>query len=153
MARSQWRTHADRVIAQVLKGLPADASDAEKRKAVEAAYPFGERRMLPYRHWRAAVRAALNLQPKPRGYGVSLTLCAFADGQPFLRVECGWCDGKVSGGCLACLPLWEKLRAAVKHPEWKRFRAVARAGDPPPREVVRDWLLDRGVEAELPAKR
>jgi hypothetical protein len=52
---------------------------------------------------------------------------------------------------MACLPLVQRLRAVVALPEWRRLQASARAGDPPPPEVVRDWLLDLDIEVTLPA--
>ena len=56
-SRSRWRRHADAVIANVLDSLPAGASPEQKRAACNEAYPFGERAMLPYKHWLAALRS------------------------------------------------------------------------------------------------
>ena len=50
MSRSKWRAHSARVINQVLTQQPG-LSVAEARKAIAAAYPFGERKMWPYHCW------------------------------------------------------------------------------------------------------
>ena len=46
-----WVSEAAKVINQVHKSLPADATLAERKKAVDAAYPFGCRAMWPYKAW------------------------------------------------------------------------------------------------------
>ena len=52
---SRWRQQADTVIAAAIKaGQAAGDAPAALRKRVDAAYPFGERRYLPYKHWLAA---------------------------------------------------------------------------------------------------
>ncbi len=63
VAMSRWRAEADRVIARVLESLPAGAAGQDRLAAVEAAYPFGPRQYLPYRHWRKAVAAAFGVPP------------------------------------------------------------------------------------------
>lgn len=60
MEESPWRTESARVIAAVLGSMP-NATVAEKRKAVRAAYPFSQRRMHPYKVWLSEVRATKEL--------------------------------------------------------------------------------------------
>ncbi len=56
---SSWHVTAEATIAAVHDSLPADASLAERTKAVDAAYPFGERAHFPYKEWLAARRRYL----------------------------------------------------------------------------------------------
>lgn len=55
----QWSILAKQTIQQVHAALPVDASLAERRRAVDAAYPFGERACAPYKTWLRARRAYL----------------------------------------------------------------------------------------------
>lgn len=54
-----WFDSARETIAEVHKTLPADISFADRKKAVSAAYPWGERRMFPYKMWCKAARLYL----------------------------------------------------------------------------------------------
>ncbi len=54
-----WRDRAEATIRQVFAGLPAGVSLEERTKALDAAYPFGERRFTPYKVWLKARRKAL----------------------------------------------------------------------------------------------
>lgn len=67
--QSRWRRHANQVITEVLRSLPSDATPEERRAACERAYPFGERRYLPYKRWREAMRAQFGdiVAKKPKG--------------------------------------------------------------------------------------
>ena len=56
---SHWRDIAEAVIAGVDDRLPALASLDERRAALRAAYPFGERRGWPYKVWLRCQRAYL----------------------------------------------------------------------------------------------
>lgn len=56
---SGWRDQAVAAIGAVHASLPADASFDERKNAVGAAYPFGERRHHPYRVWLKAQREYL----------------------------------------------------------------------------------------------
>lgn len=49
-----WRSTAVRVVREVL-ARTAGQSPAEIRKALAAAYPFGERRYWPYKVWLSEV--------------------------------------------------------------------------------------------------
>jgi len=53
---SDWRSAAKAAILEAVAALPADATDAEQRKAISAAYPFGVRENHPYKVWLAEVR-------------------------------------------------------------------------------------------------
>ncbi len=59
-----WSDHARKVIALVHAGLPEAATLAERKAAVDAAYPFGSRGYWPYKAWLKARRAYL----VPYGY-------------------------------------------------------------------------------------
>jgi hypothetical protein len=85
------------VIREYLRDHPEllNAHPKVQQRALREAYPFGERKMLPYRMWCKEVRLAL--------YG---TLERPLPPQPELKVEvtpagvvCDWCQG---AGCLAC---------------------------------------------------
>ncbi|MBL9047845.1 MAG: hypothetical protein JNK34_11155 [Tabrizicola sp.] len=54
-----WRTRAEDTIRKVMAALPPDVSLEDRRKAVDAAYPFGARSHLPYKVWLRARRKAL----------------------------------------------------------------------------------------------
>ena len=54
-----WLERAREVIAAVDASLPADATFAERKKAVQAAYPFGPRQYHPYKQWCKAQREYL----------------------------------------------------------------------------------------------
>lgn len=60
MSESPWRQQAAAVVAATLKALPKDADEKAKRKALRAAYPFGERARWPYKVWCNVVRQALD---------------------------------------------------------------------------------------------
>jgi hypothetical protein len=62
-----WADRARQVIADVHRTLPEGASLAERKVAVDAAYPFGERAYSPYKTWLRARREYLcryGYQPK-----------------------------------------------------------------------------------------
>ncbi len=142
-----WRERSRLVIARVLAALPVGATDAEKRAAVSAAYPFGERRMHPYKCWLAEVKRAL---PKPRAaprtVGYKFSLCG---SRYYVAVNCDWCNILPSGalGCIACLPRGEYLRDLLAPAsEALAFLRTIRAApeDAAPKLVFADWLADRG---------
>lgn len=54
-----WSAAARRVIAEIHARLPANATLAERKAALRAGYPFGERAMWPYKAWLKAQRAYL----------------------------------------------------------------------------------------------
>ena len=54
-----WRDIAESTIRRAMASLPADAGLKDRKAAVDAAYPFGERRWLPYKVWLKARRKAL----------------------------------------------------------------------------------------------
>lgn len=63
MTTSHWRLRAREAIAAALTGM--DRSDlAACTKAIDAAYPFGERAMWPYKQWLIERKETLaNLAP------------------------------------------------------------------------------------------
>jgi hypothetical protein len=63
--KSHWRTYAAPIIAAVLKET-AGQDERAIRKALTAAYPFGERAMHPYKMWLAEVRAQRGKQSARR---------------------------------------------------------------------------------------
>lgn len=63
-----WANVAWRAINEAHATLPADTSFADRKKAVDAAYPFGERAMWPYKAWLSARKAYLaRYSDKPAG--------------------------------------------------------------------------------------
>lgn len=64
---STWATKAWQVIDGVHRSLPETASLAERKVAIDAAYPFGQRAHFPYKTWLRARREYLcrhGYQPK-----------------------------------------------------------------------------------------
>lgn len=59
MASSHWRQRSTVVICEVFRQNPGLVQHPDRwhelRKLVSKAYPFGERRMWPYKAWRAVV--------------------------------------------------------------------------------------------------
>jgi uncharacterized protein (TIGR02996 family) len=58
---SRWRTEATLAISFALAEMPPDKrwDEDEQRKAVSAAYPFGERKYHPYKIWLSEVKRRL----------------------------------------------------------------------------------------------
>ena len=56
----QWSDRARATIAAVHASLPESASLDERKAAVDAAYPFGERAYSPYKTWLTQRRAYLS---------------------------------------------------------------------------------------------
>lgn len=65
-----WSDEAASVIREVHAALPKDATLAERKRAVDAAYPFGSREQWPYKAWLKARKAYL----VQHGYGPALPL-------------------------------------------------------------------------------
>lgn len=65
--KSRWRVIAGVTISFALAQMPDDKrwDEKEQRKAVNAAYPFGERRFHPYKVWLSEVKRRLG--PMYRG--------------------------------------------------------------------------------------
>lgn len=55
----RWRIAADEVVRATLAALPQGATEKEARRALCAAYPFGERSRHPYKVWCHVVRWSL----------------------------------------------------------------------------------------------
>lgn len=142
VTKSNWRLRSREVIRQVLDGLPADATEAQKRAAVGAAYPFGERAHHPYRMWLAEVKLALGRDVKPPLPTVTLALWHEKRAW-WLAASCGWCDGQMAGGCLSCRDLHRRVEALVSTPGWKAWVAAVRA-DFDAAEAFSDWLEENG---------
>tara|TARA_R110000868_G_scaffold118062_9_gene313342 strand:- start:3129 stop:3404 length:276 start_codon:yes stop_codon:yes gene_type:complete len=64
-----WSDDARATIARVHATLPEDISFTARKKAIGAAYPFGEKAYWPYKAWCKAKRAYLKKydpkQPAP----------------------------------------------------------------------------------------
>jgi hypothetical protein len=56
---TSWADEARRTIAEVHRTLPDNATLADRKAAVDAAYPFGERAYSPYKTWLKARREYL----------------------------------------------------------------------------------------------
>lgn len=96
MPPSRWAALSRQRIAETLARLPADADRKMVKAALHAAYPFGERKYLPYRHWCKVQKAALadRFGPAKSAIRANFRVCIGPDG-----VTCGWCQ---STGCIAC---------------------------------------------------
>lgn len=146
-ARSEWRTRARQIIADVLNALPADATLKQKRKALQDAYPWGEREHHPYKMWLKEQAIALkkiadeDAKNEPSG----VCWCLVKHGvMPWIEVACTFCYGKVRGGCLLCVShvkLYEKL---VRDREYLAIREDAMR-DARFVSLMLDWLKDHGA--------
>lgn len=130
-----WGDRAARVIRQVLDSLPVGASPAERRKAVSAAYPFGERAMHPYKAWLREVRKALGPQSGRKPPSVTLD----PEG-----VICTW--RKACGGCIACADA-RRRHAALTPQDIATWRALAEdaRGDSQAAAILADWLSEHNL--------
>lgn len=54
-----WYDSARAHIEKVHEGLPKDISFADRKKAIAEAYPFGQRKMHPYKMWLKAQKEYL----------------------------------------------------------------------------------------------
>lgn len=141
--KSAWKERARGIIRQVLSRLPKDASDRERRAAVSAAYPWGERRHHPYRMWCAAVRQVLGPARKKKP-----PLAANPDAVAWLEdcplVSCPDCKGQYRGGCILCRPARERMDALpqARKEEWAALRKAALRGDPVAADALADWLAE-----------
>lgn len=66
MSAAYWRSESIAAIKEALASLPADADEKAKRKAISAAYPFGERALYPYKIWLEEVRKYFVVPVNPR---------------------------------------------------------------------------------------
>jgi hypothetical protein len=63
-----WRNVSRTVIDHALSTLPATATFADKKKAIDTAYPFGPRSHHPYKVWLSERKRYLaRLSDKPAG--------------------------------------------------------------------------------------
>lgn len=51
MTTSRWRLAARRAIQKAIASLPPDCDRSQLKKAIDQAYPFGEREYYPYKVW------------------------------------------------------------------------------------------------------
>lgn len=94
MSAAYWRRKSRESIAEALASVGPQADEPTRRRAISAAYPFGPRRMYPYRIWLEEVGWALNGTPAAAAAAKQAALLA--------RV------GKLKFG----VPLEDQLRAA-----------------------------------------
>ncbi|MDB9513903.1 hypothetical protein PN499_22135 [Kamptonema animale CS-326] len=88
MKVSQWRISAQIVIKKAIDNCPS-RDKAEIRKAIDSAYPFGERKYHPYKIWlsvRKQYLAHLGIETK---------------GKPVKEYRCKYCKDSKEG-CLFC---------------------------------------------------
>lgn len=142
MAESEWRQRARQVIERVLSELPVGATFKEKRKALNAAYPFGERASHPYRMWLSEVRKATGTKSRPKDDGVAIRVHGITH-EPY--VSCGNCNGR---DCLLCLPmrlLVEKRRASTDWNGWLDWlRILSQPHEGLAGLAFADWLEEQG---------
>lgn len=55
-----WSRKSREVIAEVARDIPDDAPMKDRKRAIDAAYPFGERAYWPYKAWLKARKAYLS---------------------------------------------------------------------------------------------
>lgn len=144
MTESRWRRHARAVIRRVLEELPADASEAVKRKAVSAAYPFGERAHHPYKMFLAEVKAQLGTQKKvvPSEPPQARLVLGVGNGVWTVYVDCGWCRQSFSS-CLGCRTRRQQADDFRDWPEWQAWQR-AMTDDATAAGPCSDWLEENG---------
>lgn len=141
---SNWRIRSRQVIQRVLAALPADATEKQKRQAISDAYPFGTREHHPYKCWLIEVKAALGTRHPEADTKPSIRATFWHErSQWFLGVSCGWCNNKIKGGCLVCLPLHKRLEQLVTCDLWQRWYTAIR-DDFDSRGAWSDWLEENG---------
>lgn len=69
---TDWSADARDTIRRAHLTVPADATLTERKAIIDAAYPFGERAMWPYKAWLKARKDYL----RQYGYGRPLPLTA-----------------------------------------------------------------------------
>jgi hypothetical protein len=57
MPSGSWSDLSDRVLGPLFAAIPLGTEDAEVRRQVRDAYPFGERKYHPYKVWLKRVAA------------------------------------------------------------------------------------------------
>jgi hypothetical protein len=148
MTESRWRRQARNVIRRVLAELPADASEADKRRAVSAAYPFWERAHHPYKMWLAEVKAQLGGRVRKKIESDMVTARLVVKRMPAtesdyaVRVDCGWC-GNQAGGCLGCRNAWGQVNKFAVWDEWTTWQR-AMSENATAALACSDWLEENG---------
>lgn len=129
-----WTDRARPVIERVLAEVPAGASEAEVKKALSAAYPFGQRINYPYQAWLKACQKAVakrfagrvGQQAPPQVCLVMTTTSAHVTGTwPWLNVLCDWCKDTGLPSCMMCGEKHRLFQQAVQHPEFQKLRRNA----------------------------
>jgi hypothetical protein len=150
MSESRWRVAARRAIAEaLLTVIPADDENTV-RATVNAHYPFGERKHLPYRMWLDEVKKVmLRRFPKPpvRPDDPRLVLTRGATSGTHtisrrLAVACGWCNQR---GCLQCAAPQARLAALTGNDEWRALWIGFLDGETPA-NVLADYADEWGYE-------
>jgi hypothetical protein len=150
MSESRWRVAARRAIAEaLLTVIPAD-DEKTVRATVNAHYPFGERKHLPYRMWLDEVKKVmLRRFPKPpvRPDDPRLVLTRGATSGTHtisrrLAVACGWCNQR---GCLQCAAPQARLAALTGNDEWRALWIGFLDGETPA-NVLADYADEWGYE-------
>lgn len=72
-SQGYWTTASAKHLKQIFEQLPADATEEQMEKAIFDGYPFGQRKMFPYkvwcrtvREWKAAWRKGYRINRKPQ---------------------------------------------------------------------------------------
>lgn len=144
-AESPWRTRSREVIQATLAALPAEATLAEKRRALRDAYPFGPKTNHPYRMWCEEVRHTLLAATSPPKIQ-HIHILLGPDG-----VLCDWCEDEGCEGCLACA---KRRTAQYSMPGLGELRALLAAsldtgrGESLARNALADWYEEHGLEVE-----
>jgi hypothetical protein len=150
MSESRWRVAARRAIERGMEGVTPADSEKALRDAISAAYPFGERRMMPYKIWLDEVKKEmLRRFPKPpvRPDDPRLVLTRGATSGTHtisrrLAVACGWCNQR---GCLQCAAPQARLAALTGNDEWRALWIGFLDGETPA-NVLADYADEWGYE-------
>lgn len=160
MTRSRWRRASQQAIETALEDrLGVDCmTEAQLRKVIDAAYPFGERAHHPYKVWLKVVREEMarrgfRKQAKPDTephfrllHGV-LAYSGLKRCDWWLELRCDYCEKArtLTRGCLLCASLQDQLDALVNTDEWRHWLKQVRA-DATVALIFADWLEERGYD-------
>jgi hypothetical protein len=154
-----WTDRCRPVIERVLSELPVGATEAQVKKALSDAYPFGQRINYPYTAWLKACKKAIEKrfagrvrqaagQPSPPPK-VTLTLnldplCGPGFVKPWLYARCPWCEQTKLPNCLMCARMFHQVEKVVASKTFLALRSAVFPGSyvDPPDEVALAALLD-----------
>lgn len=112
---SHWRTTSRSVILRTIADAPPGTDISALFKLVSKAYPFGERKMHPYKIWLSEVGRARRERER---------LTGVRDRNP-LHVNCRACGARIGTPCRPAEHFAETLQIARDAEEWDNRPDIA----------------------------